>query len=341
KVVMKMRLPVFLILTVACLQVGASAIGQQITLSETNATLERIFKRLRKQSNVDFVCSSEQLRRASRVTLHVTNEPLKDVLDKIFVNQPLSYTLKNKTIVVQDKPEAYKTLEKPVLINSTHRSTLSLLTLAPPELPTKVRMERIPVSGLVLDDQGEPLPGVSILIKGTQQGTITDSEGRFSIQIPDENTVLVFSFVGYISQEITVGNRTHIDISLVSDQKALEEVVVVGYGTMKRSSLTGAISTIDTKQIESFPSVNALNSLQGQAAGVFISPSRQPGEDPSIRIRGSRSLSASNSPLLIIDGMPGSWDNLASNDIESIEVLKDAAATAIYGSRAANGVILV
>lgn len=342
---MKMRLPVFLILTVACLQVGASAIGQQITLSETNATLERIFKRLRKQSNVDFVCSSEQLRRASRVTLHVTNEPLKDVLDKIFVNQPLTYTLKNKTIVVQDKPEAYKTLEKPVLINSTHRSTLSLLTLAPPELPTKVRMERIPVSGLVLDDQGEPLPGVSILIKGTQQGTITDSEGRFSIQIPDENAVLVFSFVGFITQEVLVGSRTNLEIKLMVDEKDLEELVVVGYGTQKKSDLTGSISSVSSEEIRAFPATNVLQALAGRAAGVHITQNTgEPGGSMSVRIRGTNSIQGSNEPLYVVDGFPISGSNptiLNNLDIESIEILKDASATAIYGSRGANGVVLI
>ncbi len=196
------------------------------------------------------------------------------------------------------------------------------------------------ISGKVTDAGGESLPGVNILIKGTTEGTITDSEGNFILNT-ESNAVLVISFVGYISQELTVGDKTRIEVVLLSDTKALDEVVVVGYGTMKRSSLTGSVSTIDTKQIETFPSVNVMDAMQGQAAGVYISPSRQPGEEPSIRIRGSRSLSASNSPLLIIDGMPGSWDNLVSSDVESMEILKDAAATAVYGSRAANGVILV
>lgn len=196
------------------------------------------------------------------------------------------------------------------------------------------------IKGIVRDESGEPLPGVNVLIKGSTEGTITDINGGFLLNV-DKNTTLVFSFVGYIGQEILVGDQSHIDVVLRSDTKALEEVIVVGYGTMKRSSLTGAVSTIDTKKIETFPSVNVMDAMQGQAAGVYISPSRQPGEEPSIRIRGSRSLSASNSPLLIIDGMPGSWDNLVSSDVESMEVLKDAAATAIYGSRAANGVILV
>jgi TonB-linked SusC/RagA family outer membrane protein len=197
------------------------------------------------------------------------------------------------------------------------------------------------VRGGVKDENGEALPGVNVLLKGTQKGTSTNANGVFDLEVSGENPILIVSFVGYVSQEIQLGGQSQLEIQMVSDQKALEEVVVVGYGTMKRSSLTGSVSTIDAKQIETFPTVNVLNALQGQAAGVFISPSRQPGEAPSIRIRGSRSLSASNSPLLIIDGMPGSWDNLVSSDVESMEVLKDAAATAIYGSRAANGVILV
>jgi TonB-linked SusC/RagA family outer membrane protein len=196
------------------------------------------------------------------------------------------------------------------------------------------------IKGVVRDESGETLPGVNVLIKGTSTGTITDVNGDFVLNA-DNNAILVFSFVGYINKEVPVGDQTQIEVVLLSDTKALDEVVVVGYGTMKRSSLTGSVSTIHAKKIETFPSVNVMDAMQGQAAGVYISPSRQPGEEPSIRIRGSRSLSASNSPLLIIDGMPGSWDNLVSSDVESMEVLKDAAATAIYGSRAANGVILV
>ncbi|GAA4436010.1 TonB-dependent receptor [Ravibacter arvi] len=212
--------------------------------------------------------------------------------------------------------------------------------LQPVGAPVRAHIART-ISGTITDEKGEGLPGVNILVKGTQKGTISDVAGKFSIDLSEQDAVLIISFVGYLTEEVPVGNQTQLSIRMKTDQKALEEVVVVGYGTMKRSSLTGSISTIESKQIATFPAVNVLNAMQGQASGVLVGPSRQPGEAPSIRIRGSRSLSASNSPLLIIDGMPGNWDNLVSTDVESMEVLKDAAATAIYGSRAANGVVLV
>lgn len=137
------------------------------------------------------------------------------------------------------------------------------------------------IKGIVKDDAGEPLPGVNVLIKGTTEGTITDINGNFTLNT-DSKSTLVFSFVGYLSKEVLVGDQSQIDVILLSDTKALDEVVVVGYGTMKRSSLTGSVSTIDTKKIETFPSVNVLDAMQGQAAGVYISPSRQPSEEPSI-----------------------------------------------------------
>lgn len=196
------------------------------------------------------------------------------------------------------------------------------------------------ITGSVIDEEGTPIIGANIVEVGTTNGTITDNNGSFSFEIEDK-AVIKISYIGYLDQDIETAGRSGFHITLQEDTQALEEVVVVGYGTMKRSSLTGSISRVETTQIEAFPSTNVVDALQGQAAGVFITPSRQPGESPSIRIRGSRSLSAGNNPLLIIDGMPGSWDNLANQDIASMEILKDAAATAIYGSRAANGVVLV
>ena len=182
--------------------------------------------------------------------------------------------------------------------------------------------------------------GVNVVEKGTTNGTITDMDGKFTFNV-SPNATLMLSYIGYKAQEIAVNNRTQYNVVLDEDTETLDEVVVVGYGTMKKSSLTGSVTKVETEKLEGFPSVNVVDALQGRAAGVYINPSRQPGEDPTIRIRGTRSFNASNSPLLIVDGMPGSWENVSSEDIESMEILKDAAATAVYGSRAANGVILI
>jgi len=204
---------------------------------------------------------------------------------------------------------------------------------------SEAAQQQRPVSGMVVDASGTPLWGVTVQIKDTNNGAVTDENGRYSVSAPS-NAVLVFSFLGYTTVEYPA-SAVPARVVLKEDEEFLDEVVVVGYGTMKKSSLTGSSAHVEVEKLEGFPSVNVMDAMQGLAAGVYISPSRQPGEDPSIQIRGRRSLNASNSPLLIVDGMPGTWENLSTDDIESMEILKDAAASAIYGSRAANGVILV
>lgn len=204
------------------------------------------------------------------------------------------------------------------------------------------------VSGTVTDENGSGLPGVSILLKGIvptgrQKGTTTDANGKYKIDIPDEKSVLVFSYVGYLSQEIIVGNQTQINISLITDTKALQEVVVVGYGTQKKSDLTGSVTSVSEKDFTQGVNNSALQLLNGRAAGVQISQSSSaPGGAISIRIRGAGSINSSNDALIVIDGLPGATtSSISPEDIESIQVLKDASAAAIYGSRAANGVVLI
>lgn len=209
-------------------------------------------------------------------------------------------------------------------------------------LPVQVRTD-VTISGKVSDDAGDPLPGVSVMVKGTQQGTATDATGEYKLVLNSLPVSLVFSFVGYISKEIKVTSQSHLSVSLAADTKALEEVVVVGYGTVKKSDLTGAVSKIGEGNIKATPIVSLDRAMQGRAAGVqVVSNSARPGGSSTIRIRGSGSVNASNDPLYVVDGFP--TDNLNSinpNDIESIEILKDASATAIYGSRGSNGVVMV
>ncbi len=200
------------------------------------------------------------------------------------------------------------------------------------------------IRGKVTDENGVGLPGVTIRIKGTSQGTVTDLEGNYTITVPDEGAVLVFSFVGYVEEEVPVNNRSVVDVSLVPDLKSLEEVVVVGYGTQKKSDITGAISSVSAEEITATPVQNVFQGIQGRAAGVDIASNARPGEIGQIRIRGQRSISGSNDPLYVVDGVPlqsGGIESFNPYDIASIEVLKDASATAIYGSRGANGVVLI
>src|SRR5690606_17845782 len=200
------------------------------------------------------------------------------------------------------------------------------------------------VTGTVTDaETGESLLGVNILIKGTTTGTTSDIDGRYSLPVHGQQSVLVFSFVGYNSQEVAVGNRTQINVSLEPDLSELNEVVVVGYGTVKKSSVTSAISKIENDKLDQIPAGRPETALVGRMAGVNISTNRStPGAAPIIRIRGAGSISASNDPLVVIDGFAGgSLSNVNMNDVESIEVLKDASSAAIYGSRGAGGVIIV
>lgn len=193
------------------------------------------------------------------------------------------------------------------------------------------------------EDNG-PLPGVNVLVKGTTQGTTTDANGKYSIIVPDENSILVFSFIGYTPQEVPVGSQSTINVSLVSDIQQLSEVVVVGYGTQKRSDVTGSVVSVPKDRLSNLPVTNLMHALQGTTAGLQIAQqSSVPGSSGTWQIRGVNSINASNSPFVVLDGVPffGSTNDINPNDIASIEVLKDASAVAIYGTRGSNGVILI
>ncbi|TDB59849.1 SusC/RagA family TonB-linked outer membrane protein [Arundinibacter roseus] len=205
-----------------------------------------------------------------------------------------------------------------------------------------VMAQEITVTGVVTDASGSGMPGVAVTVKGTSRGANTDVDGRFSVSAPGSAT-LVFSFVGYVAQEIPVNNRSTIDIKLAEDTKALEEVVVVGYGTQKRKEISGTVSSISSKEFNSGFNANPLAAVQGKVAGLVIS---QTGSDPNatavVRLRGVGSLSAGSDPLYVVDGVPGvPIQNISPNDIETIDVLRDASSAAIYGSRASNGVIII
>ena len=200
------------------------------------------------------------------------------------------------------------------------------------------------VSGTVVDKTGEPVIGASVVVKGTTNGTITDFDGNFSLQgVPNDGTIQI-SFVGYKTQDISVAGKSSVKVVLAEDTEMLDEVVVVGYGVQKKSDVTGAMASVGAEQLAARPVNNALQAMQGKAAGVDVASNNRPGELAEIRVRGNRSLLADNAPLYVIDGIPmtaGSMADVNPSDIESMEILKDASATAIYGSRGANGVILI
>ena len=199
------------------------------------------------------------------------------------------------------------------------------------------------ISGKVTDENGSSIAGANVTVKGTTVGTLTDPDGKYKLTLPENATTLVISFIGYLAQEVTIGDKSVIDVVLVAEIQALSEIVVVGYGTQRKSDLTGSISSVKSKDLVQLPVMRADQQLQGRAAGVVVTNTDgAPGGNTTVRIRGSNSITGGNSALIVIDGFQGG--NLSAinpNEIESVEVLKDASATAIYGSRGANGVILV
>ncbi len=198
------------------------------------------------------------------------------------------------------------------------------------------------VSGTVVDEAGDPLIGVSVLVKGTSTGTITNLDGQFTIDISAGQKELVVSYIGYKNQTVVIGNQTSLIVKLEPDTKTLDEVVVIGYGTVKKRDLTGAVTSMKNQDVVVAPTSNVMEALQGKVAGMDImKTSGKVGEDVTILLRGARSIYGSNTPLFIIDGIPGSYNQINPSDIESIDVLKDASSTAIYGSAGANGVVII
>jgi len=211
---------------------------------------------------------------------------------------------------------------------------------------TIAHSQEVNITGTVLDETDTPLPGATVLLKGTTIGTTTDLSGKYSLDVPRANAVLVFSFIGYTTQEIPVGNQSQLDVKMTTDLSSLDEVVVIGYGTVDKRDLTGAVANVDVKKQEELANVNLMQSLQGRVAGLSVGATTSSGADPRIDIRGQSTLSSNagdNAPLIVLDGIiyRGSMVDINPSTVESIEVLKDGSAAAVYGSQASNGVILI
>ena len=209
---------------------------------------------------------------------------------------------------------------------------------------TTLIAQRTTVTGTVTDEMGDPLIGATIQVEGTSQGAITGTDGTYSIVVPGADAILLFSYVGYTTQELPLMDRTTIDVQLEPDVLSLQEVIVVGYGTQKRSDITGAVASITKERLDMTPNVSIAEAIQGSIPGVMVNTnSGGTNPDQTLMVRGRNSILADNEPLIVLDGIPyeGNISDINPNDVESIEVLKDASAAAIYGSRGANGVILV
>ena len=332
KIWMTMRL-IGLLFFVSLLHVSASVYSQKTKLNirVENASLQQVFKVLQEQSEFDFFYKNEQIPTEARVSIQYQNESIEVILDKILTGTGLTYHVLDTDIVIS--------------ANGASKSEIN-------------SQQQKSVSGKVTDSSGASLPGVSIVVKGTTNGTITDGNGNYSLSNIPENATLQFSFVGMKAQEIAVGGQSVVNVKMEDDAIGIEEVVAIGYGTVKKSDLTGAVSSVKTGELQQTPMTSIDQGLVGRASGVQVTQtSGMPGAVASIRVRGSSSIQGGNEPLYVIDGFPvysgGGFGNTGGkvqmsglstvnpNDIESIEILKDAAATAIYGARAANGVVLI
>lgn len=291
----------------------------------------------------------------TKLTLKMDNVRVIDVLDEIENNSEFYFLFNQKLVDVERKVNVdakEKTID--IILTEIFDETdvrhqvndrLIILTTEKSDLSTEsVIQQQKSVSGKVTDETGQPLPGVTVIIKGTTNGTVTNADGKYTISNTPEDATLQFSFVGMRTQEVEVGNQTTINVSMVVDAIGIEEVVAIGYGTARKKDLTGSVVKIDVTKLAELPNANAVQSLRGSVAGITVIDNGRPGSDGSITIRGNTSISAGNSPLIVLDGIPytgGSLSDINSNDIESIDILKDASSAAIYGSRATNGVILI
>ncbi len=336
----KQRLPANLILTMVrftcfhlfmvMLTFGVSAarntgaqelLTRTVTIESNNQDIRSVLSGIERNAKVKFAYEPALMLNRQKVSIAAQNEQLSTVLERLLRPLDLTYEVSRRYIII------------------TERTTGSKRPVESQAIPEAIDIN---IAGRITDEKGEVLPGVNVLLKGTQRGTTSQADGTFTIAVPDDKAVLVFSFVGYLTREIAVGNRTRIDLELLVDNKALEEVVVVGYGTQKKTSVTGAVSSVSGKDLQALPVIGFTQAMQGWVAGVQVTNNGSPGATPIIRVRGVGSVSLSPDPLYVIDGVPaGGINNIDPKDIESLEVLKDASSAAIYGSRAANGVILV
>jgi TonB-dependent starch-binding outer membrane protein SusC len=305
----------FFLSIVQVIAVDSYAQMTRMSLKVENERLENVFSRIEKDSEFFFLYNKDLIDVEQEVSVNAQNETIKDILDEVLSGKDIAFTVFNRQIVL---------------------SNIDMIK--------EMVAQQNPVSGKVTDTDGQPLPGVTVLIKGTTQGTVTNAGGNYSLSGIPQNAVLVFSFVGMRSQEVEVRNQVSINIIMEIDAIGIEEVVAVGYGTMRKSDLTGSLSSVRSKDLTAFSTISPQQAIQGRAAGVYVLPrTGAPGGEINIRIRGTNSIQGSNEPLYVIDGFPfnGNPSIISNNDIESIEILKDASATAIYGSRGANGVVLI
>ncbi len=269
-------------------------------------------EKIEAQSEFFFFYNNKVVRLDKKVSVDLKDKTINEILDEVFRDTEIEYTINNRQIILSEK-----------------------------EIGNPTSQQQKTVTGKVTDPSGSPLPGASVVLKGTTTGVTTDNGGSFTLSLPANATVLVFSFVGMKSQEITIGTKTTINVAMVEESTGLEEVVAIGYGTVRKADLTGAVSVVKAAEFKNVVALSVGNAMQGLVPGVNIRSSGGIGSEPDVEIRGLGNFT-NNNPLYVIDGLPTTGNrDFNVNDIESIQILKDASAAAIYGSRAANGVIII
>lgn len=305
------------LLSLSVLSISANVLKSQVTLSITNATLYEAFEQLRKQYGVSIIYSNNVLNDKERVTAHTDKITLEEALDLLLAGKECAYKITENQVV---------------LLPAEKKSPI-----------VAVEQQNSKITGQVRDNLGDPLVGVNVMVKGAQSGTITDLDGKFTVEVPYANATLIFSYVGFQPKEVKLEGKKVINVTLVEDSKALEEVVVVGYTTQKKATITGSVSTITTKDLKQSPTANLNNALAGRMPGLMVNQfsGGEPGVDRAdIKIRGFGTY-GDKSPIVIVDGVERDMSYLSAEEIETFTILKDASATAPYGIRGANGVIII
>ena len=303
-------------------------LSQQVDITASNMDLSSFLKKLEKKANVRFVYFQDIVESPKKINIDAHQEKLKDLLTELLKPYDISYDVVNDRIV---------------LSKTTNESSIKTAEIK----PGVEEVQAVAIGGKVTDETGQGLPGVVVKLKGTNTAVSTDSQGAYTINVPDYNGTLIFSFIGYTSREVAINRQKTINIQLQQENKQLNEVVVVGYGTQKRSDITGSVASVPKARLSELPVTNVLQALEGAVAGVTISTSSSvPGSQPSSIVRGQNSISAGTGPYVVVDGIPlsktgGSLNDINPNDIASMEILKDASAVAIYGTNGSNGVMLI
>ena len=297
--------------------VSGTILSAQISLSMQNKSTREVIREIEKVSDYRFFYNDNLSGLNTRISVSAQGENIRDVLEQIKKQAQITYIIKENNQIVLSAPGYVSA--------STQQNTRK-------------------ITGIIKDQSGEPVIGANIVEKGTANGTITDIDGQYSLEV-GSNSILVVSYIGYITQEIPVGKNSTLDVLLKEDTETLDEVIVIGYGTTKRKDFTGSVSSVklENSPIALSPNLNALESLKGNVSGLDIGATNSAGGEPSMQMRGQKSISGSNDPLIVVDGVifMGSINDINPNDIEKLDIMKDASSAAVYGSRATNGVVAI